>query len=608
MVVVARVLLFVAASVLIAAPPPQPKGPAYTAETILPSGLGKPAPLAPGMLASIFGERLGPATACTGSADPQRRETPNPLRPNQTLVETQVFPNRLCDTEVRVGGVAAGLLYVSAGQINFKVPQAAPVEGFTEVQVSYKGQSGPAVRVDLSNSPHTDSAKQLADRIWIGLQAIQWEAPYQQPGQGSPSACASVAPHTDLRFGLYGYVYYCRRPLKDALAEFFYYPADRTTALLLRRADFRLSAAYPEMSVEVERLLREHLTRAYGPGTVPDGLFEIGAYRPNPGLSWRAGNVTIFLHRNRNYVAPAGVRQGVLLIAVHQEVLREREFKRQLDERMGSSSRLARSAVSEDLKNALGALYPGPGTRPASEAERLKAERDTREALVRLLREAGQGEPVRRAAILFAADDLAVRLGGLLVARSYGSGGEMLSEAPGAGRVRTQLASYGVTYAGIGHYSGDLEYDRSLLRRAWKEFPGTPWGQRAFLILQSMICADPRPDCDGPSCFQTVIQRGEKFLSQYPETPFRKEQIYHLALAYDTWWSLSQADKGDPTAMGVEVDKKSAEAARKRAIELYEELLRIAPGSAEAQSGTLRLPRLKLGLSTGERAFFCFSC
>ena len=45
-----------------------------------------------------------------------------------------------------------------------------------------------------------------------------------------------------------------------------------------------------------------------------------------------------------------------------------------------------------------------------------------------------------------------------------------------------------------------------------------------------------------------MVERGEKFLREYPETPFRKEQIYHLALAYETWWSLSQAEPGDPTA------------------------------------------------------------
>jgi hypothetical protein len=105
-----------------------------------------------------------------------------------------------------------------------------------------------------------------------------------------------------------------------------------------------------------------------------------------------------------------------------------------------------------------------------------------------------------------------------------------------------------------------------------------------------------------------VIKQGENFLREHPDTPFRTEQIYHLALANETWWSLSRAEPGDPTAQGAQVDSNSGERARKRAIELYEELLRTAPGSPEARAGQLSLPRLKLGLSTGERTFFCYSC
>ena len=108
---------------------PSPQTPDYSAAGIAPSGATRPAPVAPGRIVSLFGRNLGPAGPCHASPDPNRRETPNPLRPNQTAIETQVLPTKLCDTEVRVGGVAAGLLYVSARQINFKVPQTAQTEG-----------------------------------------------------------------------------------------------------------------------------------------------------------------------------------------------------------------------------------------------------------------------------------------------------------------------------------------------------------------------------------------------------------------------------------------------------------------------------------------------
>jgi len=376
----------------------------------------------------------------------------------------------------------------------------------------------------------------------------------------------------------------------------------------LRRADFRLASAYPEMSREVEQLLTQRLVRAYGPGTVPEHLYEIDASRPNPGLSWLAGEITIFLHRNQNFVAPAGVREGVQLIAVRNEVLRERALQREIDKAFSSTARLAYTVVVSDLKKDLGTCYLTPGSRPVSEAGRAKGERETQTALLTLLGQAGAGDRGRRAAILVAADDLTVRLGSLLVTRSVAHGAETLSEAPDANHIRRQLEAYGVRYTGIGHYSGDLEYDRSLLRRAWKEFPETSWGQRAFLLLQRLSCLIPDSGCQGPNCFRAVIEQGEKFLREYPEMTFRKEQIYHLALAYETWWSLSQAKQGDPTAEGAQVDRASAERARKKAIELYEALARIEPESPEARAGQLVLPRLRLGLGTGERTFFCFAC
>lgn len=186
-----------------------------------------------------------------------------------------------------------------------------------------------------------------------------------------------------------------------------------------------------------------------------------------------------------------------------------------------------------------------------------------------------------QAAALVEANDLSVRLADLLVVRTYTAGeGERLEESPDTSQVRRQLAPYGVRYGSFEHYSGALQYDNALLQRAWKEFPDTQSGQRAFLSVQQL-------NCSITGCYQAIIQQGEQFLRTYPRTRFRKEQLYKLALANDTWWSLNQ----------------TSEAARTRAIQLYEELIREYPASPEARSGQLKLPRLKLKLSTGERTF-----
>lgn len=595
------------------------KGPAfhravYSPSSIVPNGASRlgiqeTASLAPGRVASVYGEHLGPETPCTGTADPAQRETPNRARPNQTQIETQVFPTTLCRTEVRVGGILAGLLYVSAGQINFKVPQQTPVEGTTEVQVFYQGHPGPVVVVPLGDSPVPSSAEQLTAEIWSGLKRVEWENVYPKTASEGQKDCSAVPVHPNLRRGLYGHAYYCSKSREGVVAETFYYPVDPVQPkVLLRRADFRLAYEYPEMSAEVEQMLVLRLTDAYGPGSTTDhGLYEIGVGLRNPGRSWQIGDLTIFLHRNRNHVSPAGVREGVQLIAVRREVLEERQRSHRIDEAFQTSARLSRPVIMAELEKELPGIYFTSSKRPEIEAERVKAERDTQAALLRLLREASEGDRSRRAAVLVAADDLAVRLGGLLVIRSVTNGSESIAEEPGADRIRRQLVPYGVRYTGPGHYSGDLEYDRILLRRAWKEFPETPWGQRAFLLIQR-DCSTPELACRGPNCFLSVIRQGEKFLQDYPDTPFRTEQIYHLALAYDTWWSLSQAGPNDPTAEGAQVNNVSGERARMKAIGLYEELIRVAGGSPEAQAGQLSLPRLKLGLATGERTFFCVSC
>ena len=565
--------------------------PIYTAASITPSGGRELVALAPGRVASIYGQNLGPAQPCNGAAEPNR----------------QLFPAELCETVVRVGGVAAGLLYVSAGQINFKVPQSAQTQGQTNIQVLYKGQAGPSVLVPLTTAEplaNSASAEQNAEKMWADLRRVKWLRQYE-PKAGQ---CDAVPARPGFRDALNGHAYYCAQADDGVLAESFYYPVDHLNPrLLLLRADIRPVNPYPELSAEIEQLLVRRLVKTYGAAVVPEHLYEIGAMRPNPGLSWRAGQLTIFLHRNRNHVAPAGVREGVVLIAVRNEILEQRQAIHRLDETFRSFGTLPPPAIAKELEQQLPDAYFAPGPLPKSEPDRAKSEQKTRVALLRLLRQSG-GDAELSAAALVAADNLTRRMASLLVIRSVANGSEHLLEAENAAKVRTQLASLGVRFGDFEHYGGDLQYDSSLLRRAWKEYPDTSWGQWAFLLLQRQSCGLPNFGCKGPNCFLAVIKQGESFLDRFPESRFRNRQIYHLALAHETWWSLGQADPEDSSAQGAGVTKASSETARLRAIELYEQLLRIAPESPEAQAALLILPRLKLKLGTGERTFFCFSC
>jgi hypothetical protein len=89
--------------------------PLYSAQSIVPVDAHQPAPLAPGMVAVVYGQHLGPNSPCDGIGEP-------------TL---------LCGAEVRLAGKAAGLLYVSDRQINFRVPRdVAPAET-VDVRIVY---------------------------------------------------------------------------------------------------------------------------------------------------------------------------------------------------------------------------------------------------------------------------------------------------------------------------------------------------------------------------------------------------------------------------------------------------------------------------------------
>ncbi len=158
--------------------------PSFEAGRVLPSGRDRAVPLAPGLLISIYGNHLGPVTGCEGFADARRRETPNPLRPNQIFASTLIYPKALCETQVLVGGVPAGLLYVQERQINFKVPQETPVEGTAEIRVIYRGHSSRGVRLPLgleSSLISLESPARVGMPVWLKLSMLGMEARVQYP-------------------------------------------------------------------------------------------------------------------------------------------------------------------------------------------------------------------------------------------------------------------------------------------------------------------------------------------------------------------------------------------------------------------------------------------
>ncbi len=170
----------------------QPRPPSFSANQVLPSLSAAEAALSPGMLFSIYGQDLGPEQACQGRADPASRETPDPRRAPQILVDTTVFPRQLCSVQVFVGTEPAGLLYVQEKQINFKVPQNLPRQGTVELKAVFQGRSSSGVQLEVgADRPKLslDGVARVGGPVWIRV-----ELPY---GFGGPVAYPGGNPPLD---------------------------------------------------------------------------------------------------------------------------------------------------------------------------------------------------------------------------------------------------------------------------------------------------------------------------------------------------------------------------------------------------------------------------
>ena len=120
-----------------AAEPQKSTAPSYSAASIVNSATNVPGPLAPNMIATIYGKDLCYVTRAIGPDD----------------VRGNVLPTALIGTGVRVfvAGLAAVIYYASPNQINFVVPSNLKA-GAATVQLARDGLSGPEVGVTLVDS------------------------------------------------------------------------------------------------------------------------------------------------------------------------------------------------------------------------------------------------------------------------------------------------------------------------------------------------------------------------------------------------------------------------------------------------------------------------
>lgn len=132
------------------------------------------------------------------------------------------------------------------------------------------------------------------------------------------------------------------------------------------------------------------------------------------------------------------------------------------------------------------------------------------------------------------------------------------------------------------------DHDISILHWGPKAQDRDDLGRELAKALESVVNCIP-----GQETYQEVITSGERFLAEHPKGRRRLEAAFLVAQAYETQWSLSQASG------------EGAEGARQAAIRYYGEVMAAKSDEPKALYARRRLPRLKLGIDTNQRRFFC---
>lgn len=384
-----------------------------------------------------------------------------------------------------------------------------------------------------------------------------------------------------------------------------YYYATPTGTVTLQYLHLSLSATI-ETPDYVFSAIEQRLHRAYGQPIRPFGLLHAGAWLHPPeraGQRWSIAPSEIILHRQTHKPLYGEMLGGPQLAVIERRRFTLIQEDEQLERQIGLQQYIRGAHLGQDELGHELPEYAELMKRPTVPiVSRAKREVAIRQAALRLLQQVERADPERKALLLAAADELVERLADLLV--------DERGEVPEATTARRQLKQFGVTL-GTRMWDGGLSYNMDLLRRAAAEVPNTEWGEIAFVrMLARGLDWRGFFGCQPVDQFGVVVEKGEAYLKAHPNTGRRKELMFTLALAYETWWSASHAQPIDSLAYEQFGPMRSrylsrADEARQKAIRYYQDVIHAVPDSPEARAARRQLPRLKLGLDTGQRAFLC---
>lgn len=440
-----------------------------------------------------------------------------------------------------------------------------------------------------AGSQPLESSAAFLESAWQQFEATSWDAAYAAWQGMQPQAACRRYPggeHPTIPDELWSYR--CSEAGPSLDVEWLFYALSPDEPVTAHLEQFRTSIAGrpPAQLEEARGALSARLTTRFGPGQDPGRVNEVGSAFWRNVRRWRTNDLEIYL-----YV----FQQPGTALSLHLEARR-----RTLLDALASDRRLQDSEIAEwaesgtpldrQLARQL-AEFPKAASVLSSEARPEGEHAAMWPALLQVLDASKTGSAERRARMMLAGDRLAGRL---LVTKR---------QSPEWDAERKLLANYGLTFQ-WDELGGVWHYNHELLWRVWREYNRTAWSEPAFRLLLSRGWETRSACASGSDQFRAVIANGERFLRDRPKSPLRARILLLLAQSYETWWSLSLAGDNDDYADRRKYQDGAADA-RRKAIEWYDRLLRL-PNAEDRSAGARRaLPRLKLGIDTMQRRFFC---
>lgn len=217
-----------------------------------------------------------------------------------------------------------------------------------------------------------------------------------------------------------------------------------------------------------------------------------------------------------------------------------------------------------------------------------------RRVVFQLLDAAEKAPADQRPAILLAAD---------LVAQEIWCPSETKQQCD---QIRSEFARYKLSLE-YSELDGGFYYARDLLSRIWRDYPGTDWGERTFVLLLDQGVDTTHTCGKGADQFREVVRQGESFLRQRPSSPYRVVVTLLVAEAYTTWWSLSNETGNSEMSDYVDAERyrEGAEEARLKAIGYFEQVLQMEPETQLTEYARRVLPPLREQQVLEGYRFFC---